>query len=107
MSSFRIENPFNRLPEQPPDRKRQREAGVVLAGLDRVDCLPGNAEPLRQIALGPTPLGPEYPQAVGHWYFRRTQTMPTHQNPKIAIPKYGNAVVTETFGTAPAFTSIP
>ncbi len=107
MSSLRIENHFNRLPEQPPDRKRQGQAGVVFAGLDRVDRLSGNAKPLRQIALGPTPLSPEYPQAVGHRYFRRTQTMPTHQNPKIAIHKSGNAVVAGTFGTAPVFASIP
>src|SRR5262245_53441613 len=52
--------------EERGDGEGQRQAGVVLAGLDRVDRLARHAEALRQIALRPAVLAAELANAIVH-----------------------------------------
>ena len=50
--------------EEPCDPESELEAGVVLARLDRVHGLARDTEALRQVALGPIPLGTPFPKVV-------------------------------------------
>src|SRR6185437_6798708 len=60
------ENRLDRLAEQARDLERQRQAGVVLAGLDGVDALARDVEPGREVRLAPVALGAQHFQAVLH-----------------------------------------
>ena len=98
--TVRIKDRLDGAPEQSSHPERQRQTWIVLAGLNRIYGLAGDPEPSRQIALRPTPLGPEHPQPIDHWYFRPTHTIPALQKTNIATQRTGNAVVADTSGTA-------
>ena len=66
MSPIRTKDGLDRLLKQVGHRKGQRQTGIVLAGLNRIDRLPGNTESPREVTLGPAPLRPEHPESVGH-----------------------------------------
>ena len=52
-------NIFNRPGEEPRESKGERQAGVELTRLDRIDGLTGNPELFRKIGLAPIPLRTE------------------------------------------------
>lgn len=62
-----MKNVFDRPREQTRDMKREGKAGIVSSGLDRVHCLPRNAQPIRQLTLTPIALGAQDPELVLHW----------------------------------------
>ncbi len=61
-----IENLLDRKFEKPGDAEDQRERGIMLAGLDRVDRLTRHVEPQGQVGLAPVALGPQDLEAVFH-----------------------------------------
>src|SRR5688572_9825201 len=71
--SLRLEDRLDRQVEQFRDPEGEREAGVVAAGLDRVDALARDFEPFGQVALAPVALGPEHLEAVLHLASRPAQ----------------------------------
>ena len=50
----------------PGDFEGERQAGIVAAGLDGVDGLAGNLEPVGQVGLTPAPLRAKFPEDVFH-----------------------------------------
>lgn len=61
-----IENLFDTLLEQLGDQESQRQAGVVLAGFDRIDRLARHVQPFGEVALRPAALGAKLAQVVVH-----------------------------------------
>src|SRR5688572_21338255 len=63
---FRFEDVLDRALEQARNAERERQAGIVFATLQRVDCLPRYAQLIRQIRLRPAQLSPQRRQHVLH-----------------------------------------
>src|SRR5690606_314945 len=61
-----IENLLDRHLEKARDAEGQRQGGIVLAGLDRVDRLPRHVEPQGQFRLAPVAFGAQHLEAVVH-----------------------------------------
>src|SRR5206468_7665778 len=61
-----IENVLDMLVEQARELERERERGIVLAGLDRVDRLARHAEAAAKLGLAPVALGAKDFQTVLH-----------------------------------------
>ena len=68
-----IENLLDRKVEKAGDAEGERQRGIVLAGLDRVDCLARDVEPDGQLGLAPIPLGAQNLEAVVHARVPRTR----------------------------------
>jgi len=62
-----LEHLFNSFPKCFGDLEGKRQHRVVLVVLDSIHGLTGNAKLLRQILLGPTPLGTQHVYLVLHW----------------------------------------
>lgn len=62
----RLEDILDPDPEQLRDGEGELQAGVVLAGLDRVHRPARYAEPFGEIALGPAAFGTPFPEIVPH-----------------------------------------
>ena len=60
------EDVVDRALEQTSDLERERERGIVLADLERVDRLAADAEPFRELRLRPLALGAQDTQRVLH-----------------------------------------
>src|SRR5512146_2904396 len=60
------EDLLDRLAEEAADGERQREGRQVAPGLDRVDGLAGDGQPLRELALAQALRLPELPHLVLH-----------------------------------------
>ena len=52
--------------EEPGDLERQRQAGIVFAGLERIDSLTRDAEFIGEIALRPLPDRPKLAELISH-----------------------------------------
>src|SRR6187402_1377452 len=62
----RRENGFDGKREERRDLEGQRQAGIVLARLDRVHRLPGHVEPFAEIGLRPSQRGTKLANSVFH-----------------------------------------
>ncbi len=62
----RVEDLLDQAVEEVRDLERERKARVVLAGLERVDGLTGDAEPIREVRLRPVALRAQDPERVLH-----------------------------------------
>lgn len=61
-----LENRLDRLSEQAGNPEGERQAWVVLAGLDRVNALAGNVEALGQVGLVPSEFCAQRLESVLH-----------------------------------------
>src|ERR1044072_8931625 len=79
------EDGFDRKLEERGDAEGERQARIIFAGLDGVDALPGDLQPLGEIALAPVALGAQHLESVLHLMKSRTvpaRPSPTHQTMK-------------------------
>src|SRR5260370_1743160 len=81
-SSMVFEYFFDLQPEQPRNLEGQRQAWIVLLGLNGIDRLPGNLQLLSHLALRKTAHLPQLAQSALHRYLHPPRPTPTpHHSP--------------------------
>ena len=87
-ASVRLEDLLDPAAEEAGDPEGQGQAGVVAAGLDRVDGLPRDPQPLGEVALRPAALGPQGLEARLQRYLHHQTIRPRRKSAIMHTPTY-------------------
>src|SRR6266852_4296766 len=68
---------LDRLLKQLRDAKGQRQAWIVFACFEGIDCLARDVQAMCQLRLRPSVFGAQLAQTVFHWYLRLATAVPS------------------------------
>ena len=67
MASLVLKDCFDRQAEEASELEGERQAGIILAGLDGVDALAGDVEEVGELRLAPAAFGAQRLESVLQW----------------------------------------